>query len=116
MRTVTPLFRLVACLGIAAGAVACGRERSAVPPPARVSAAAPPGDSTRPLSRDSADRCRWEEPSPRAHSGEEHRRAYWDSVAMGRGVALLCELRDGGRVVRVVVRGDAYSIPRQVDV
>ncbi|MFL5542281.1 MAG: XAC2610-related protein [Longimicrobiaceae bacterium] len=114
------LAGLAACFGV----IACGRRPSAETPSAQVSAAAPANGSTRPVARDSmmpiprdsADRCRWEEPSPRAHAGEAYELAHWDSVAMGRGVALRCELRGGGPTVRVVVRGDNYSIPRQVEV
>ncbi|MFL5542280.1 MAG: XAC2610-related protein [Longimicrobiaceae bacterium] len=72
-------------------------------------------DSMRPISRDSADRCRWEEPSPRAHTGEEYWLAHWDSASMERGVPLRCVLREGEPEVRVVVRG-ADGIPMVVEV
>jgi hypothetical protein len=85
---------------------------SAAPPSAK---APPANDSTRPVVRDSADRCRWEEPAPRAHVGEEYRYQWRDERSMQRGVALRCALRDGGPEVRVVVRGLSYA-PRWVDV
>ncbi|MFL5383613.1 MAG: XAC2610-related protein [Longimicrobiaceae bacterium] len=119
MRTTTSLVRLAACLGIAAGAVACGRGRSA-DPPAKVSAAPPsakalPNDSMVPVARDSADRCRWEEPVPMAHTSEDDLPRKWDEGSMERGVPLRCVLRDGGPEVRVVV-GGIESIPMGVQV
>jgi hypothetical protein len=115
LRTAASLFRLVACLGIAAGAAACGRGRPADPPPARVSAAAQANDSMSPIARDSTDRCRWEAPVPLAHTREEYRYRWWDEASLNRGVPLRCALRGGGPEVRVVVRGDG-QVPRWVDV
>ena len=68
-----------------------------------------------PVSRDSADRCRWEEPAPRAHAGDEYWLAHWERSGMVRGVGLRCALREGGPEVRVVVRG-YDDIPHYVDV
>jgi len=120
VKTAASLFRLATCLGIAAGAVACERGASP-PPPAKVSAvppaakAVPANDSTSPVARDSADRCRWEEPVPMAHRSEDDLPRKWDEGSMERGVPLRCVLRDGGPEVRVVV-GGIESIPMGVQV
>lgn len=104
---------------LAAALAACDRgDPPSPPPPAPPSVAQAAARDTgrlEPIGRDSTDRCRWEDPAPRAHVGDEDWLAKWDSASMSRGVPLRCALREGGPVVRVVVGGE-YSIPMGVHV
>lgn len=104
---------------IAAALAACDRgdppSRPPPAPPARAQATARDTGRLEPIGRDSTDRCRWEDPVPRAHVGDDNWLAKWDSASMSRGVPLRCALRDGGPEVRVVVGGE-FSIPMGVHV